>query len=424
LHHILDIYTHLSHNDGVTDPDALYLTLGSKISAHAELASLESAAKTGKGLSQVHAWDVDYEDGGNDEVTEHEVDQSSKELPSNKLNVEDTGEPDEASHSAQEIVPSAEASEGSTSKDQGTEAGQGELDHEPADKAPVEAHHSPEETEPYHDVHEEKHDNADAPTTESSATIGSVLDATAQSEDAYPDAKEDNWEHPEHYHQPDDEPNGQDFIHENVDEQHMGEHHDDPDSEEAQDETHHEEIQVLETGTDAGDVNEKSEYDEEPAEESNPEADSQDGLVDQGEDHQSQGESESTVGNVPHEGHADLRVHNQDDDFDPENDLLGIAEDVLQSTQDDHDQPENPEDDLATPPGEEVDAHESQDGEGENDDLYVDLETSETVELGDKDQSPADAQLIDNASAKRSREEEDEWDFADTNPDLKRRRPS
>lgn len=427
LHHILDIYTHLSHNDGVTDPDALYLTLGSKISAHAELASLESAAKTGKGLSQVHAWDVDYEDGGNDEVTEHEVDQSSKDLPSNKPNVEDTGKPDEASHSVQEIAPSAEAetSGSNTFKGQGADASQAELDHAHADKAPSEENRSQEGAEPYHDVHEEKHDNAEAPMTESSTTIGSVPDATAQSEDDYPDANEDNWEHPEHYHQPDDEPNGQDLNHENVDEHHIGEHHDDPHSEEAQDETHDEEVQVLETSTDAEDVNEKPEYDEEPGEESNPEADSQDGLVDQNEDYRSQGESESTVGNVPHEEHADLQAHNQDYGFGPEDDLLGIAEDVLQSTQNDHDdQPDNPEDDLATPPGEEVDAHGSQDGEGGNDDLYVDLEPSETVELGDTDQSPADAQPIDNASAKRSREVEDEWDFADTNPDLKRRRPS
>lgn len=423
----MDIYTHLSHNDGATDPDALYLTLGSKISAHAELASLESAAKTGKGLSQVHAWDVDYDDGGNDGATEHEVDQSTKDLPSNKPDVEDTGEPEDASHSVQETAPSAEAkaSERSTSKDQGTEAGQKELDHEHGDQALAEETHSPEETEPSHEVHEGKHDNAEAPTTESSATIGSVPDVTAQSEDAYPDANEDNWEHPEHFHQPDEEPNGQDFNQENVDEQHIGEHHDDLDSREAQNETHHGEVQVLETGTDAEDVNETPEYDEEPGEESHPEADPQEGLVDQGEDHQSQGESESTVGNVPHEEHeehADLQAHNQENDFDHEDDLLGISEDVLQDNHED--QPENPEDDLATPPGEEVDAHGSQDREGENDDLYVDLETSETVEIGDTGQSPADSQPTDNASAKRSREEEDEWDFADTNPDLKRRRPS
>ena len=424
----MEIYTHLSHNDGVTTPDALYLTLGSKISAHAELASLDSAAKTGKGLSQVHAWDVDYEDGGNDEATEHEVDESSNDLLSNKPGAEDTREPGEASHSVQETAPSieAKASETSTSKDEGTGAGQEEIDHQQGDSASEETH-SPDEAEPQHDDHEEKHDNAEAPTTESSATIGSVPDGTTQTEDTYPDANEDTWEHPQQDHKADDEPSGQDTNHENVDEGHMGEHHDEQHFEEVEDEVPQEGATVSETGADVKDVNPKSEYDEGPGEESNPEADSQDGLVDQGEDddHQSQGESEATVGNVPNEEHADLQAHNHEYDFGPEDDLLGIAEDVLQSTQDDHDdQTENPEDDLATPPGEELEAHGSQDDEGENDELYVDFETSETIELGETDHSPADSQPIDNASAKRSREEEDEWDFADTNPDLKRRRPS
>jgi hypothetical protein len=78
---------------------------------------------------------------------------------------------------------------------------------------------------------------------------------------------------------------------------------------------------------------------------------------------------------------------------------------------------------VTTPPAEELDGHESHIGKGEEDDLYADFETSETIELGETDHSPADSQPHDNTSTKRSREDDD-WDFADADPELKRRRPS
>ncbi|GLA88530.1 hypothetical protein AtubIFM56815_002986 [Aspergillus tubingensis] len=56
LHQIVDLYLRLCHNDGVEEPEALYLSLSTRPTVAAELSSLSIAANEGKGLSEVY-WD-------------------------------------------------------------------------------------------------------------------------------------------------------------------------------------------------------------------------------------------------------------------------------------------------------------------------------------------------------------------------------
>ncbi|PYH88296.1 hypothetical protein BO71DRAFT_414205 [Aspergillus ellipticus CBS 707.79] len=62
LSQIVDLYLRLCHNDGVNEPEALYLTLSTKLTASAELSDLLVAANEGKGLSEIHS-SVGYVEG-------------------------------------------------------------------------------------------------------------------------------------------------------------------------------------------------------------------------------------------------------------------------------------------------------------------------------------------------------------------------
>ncbi|KAL5362878.1 hypothetical protein BJX96DRAFT_110408 [Aspergillus floccosus] len=57
LHQIVDLYLRLCHNDGVDEPEALYLTLSTRLTIAAEVSDLLLAASEGKGLSEIHSWD-------------------------------------------------------------------------------------------------------------------------------------------------------------------------------------------------------------------------------------------------------------------------------------------------------------------------------------------------------------------------------
>ncbi|KAL4934498.1 uncharacterized protein BDV17DRAFT_8686 [Aspergillus undulatus] len=58
LKQIVDVYLQLCHNDGIEEPEALYLTLTTKRTAAEELSELMLAASEGKGLSEIQAWEV------------------------------------------------------------------------------------------------------------------------------------------------------------------------------------------------------------------------------------------------------------------------------------------------------------------------------------------------------------------------------
>ncbi|KAF7595314.1 hypothetical protein BBP40_006563 [Aspergillus hancockii] len=57
LYQIVDLYLQLCHNDGVDEPEPLYLTLSTKLTISAEVSDLLLAASEGKGLSEIHVWD-------------------------------------------------------------------------------------------------------------------------------------------------------------------------------------------------------------------------------------------------------------------------------------------------------------------------------------------------------------------------------
>ncbi|PWY90031.1 hypothetical protein BO70DRAFT_349998 [Aspergillus heteromorphus CBS 117.55] len=55
LSEIVDLYLRLCHNDGVNEPEALYLTLSTKLTISAEMSDLLVAANEGKGLSEIQS---------------------------------------------------------------------------------------------------------------------------------------------------------------------------------------------------------------------------------------------------------------------------------------------------------------------------------------------------------------------------------
>lgn len=61
LNQIINLYLHLCDNDGIDEPEALYLTLSTRLTIPAAVSDLLAAANEGKGLSEIYPWD-EYED--------------------------------------------------------------------------------------------------------------------------------------------------------------------------------------------------------------------------------------------------------------------------------------------------------------------------------------------------------------------------
>lgn len=440
LHQILNVYLRLCHNDGTDEPDALYLSLTSKPTCHSELAALVAAADEGKGLSQIHEW---Y---GYDEAEEagHAEDKTAiaeeTEQPHDTTTADESGqemvhELDEATqdngpfveshHEVHEATDSgenhAEVDHESTADDQEAEGGT----HEEAQEAKEED--IAEETPGGQDnENEEEHYDSEAQHTDSSATVASVSHENQQVEIGATASVESN----DLGQQVEESADVQDFEHEDVSKQaetyeteNPEDSHDTHAGEHATQET---EDHADENPNDPAVVPEDEEY---PA-----------GNIDDG----SYEQSESTLEPARRE---DAAHHEQTPEL--EDDLLGIAEDLMQSPaknrQNGQLEPtesfehEHSEDDLATPPppvdngAEDDDADNQQSGDGDGDDDDFDdyypppdlevTEVTEAIELGEEDPSLTDSHTLDNVSTKRSREEEDEWDIAEaTTPELKRRR--
>ncbi|KAJ5649081.1 uncharacterized protein N7484_002804 [Penicillium longicatenatum] len=440
LHQILDIYLRLCHNDGIHDPDALYLSLSSKAAIHHELASLDSAAKEGKGLSQIHLWaDYDEEDPVVGEAAgSHE--QPGPELPQEPQDDQpNTDDGAAASHEA--AVPGHEATdehdEPSGVEDLADEAHQ-EPHHSDADVKTNPGSHSTEaqdkqETHQGEDGHHdnsygiesynEEHDYAEDPRTESTGTVAP--------EDASVEATHDDWENHELSEHHDTNKDNQALDNQNLDDDEDNEFSGADDLEVAdlgvpvqnsETEDHHEDG--------AQGVDSASQHSEEATNEFEATGqyghESEDALEDN-TDPNAYEESESTLENLP-----------QEDSFpeqpqEPENYLLGIAEDVMQTPakNNQHDQADASnganeeyfEDDFTASSFE--DGGDGQQN-SENDYNYdPELDAPEEPELGEMDPSSTDSHAPDNLSVKRSRDEDDEWDITETTtPEIKRRRPS
>jgi len=88
LSQIVELYLQLCHNDGVDEPEPLYLTLSTKLTLPSEISNLFAAANEGKGLSHIHSWE-EYEEGGQDAGDIHEYEGQESEDPAAPVPSED-----------------------------------------------------------------------------------------------------------------------------------------------------------------------------------------------------------------------------------------------------------------------------------------------------------------------------------------------
>ncbi|KAJ5578555.1 uncharacterized protein N7459_007519 [Penicillium hispanicum] len=433
LHQILDIYLRLCHNDGTHEPEALYITLGSKPTVESELAGLDASAKDGKGLSQIHLWD-DYGDAG---LVAEETKNIQEDVETSEDHVYESHDvhPVTQSKKEQEQVPHEfdhDADDTSHAEDRlDHEDVSGSHDPDPPENATVESSHEEEdagqeeqnldqEGSLSHDGYQKERDDSEAPRTESSATVAPVSEPAGTKEpsvEATADGDDD--EHTS-------DPSGED-EHEGEDEEYP--EHDQADGPEVPEfhEAHpNEEGSLEETEDDAHPVDISSIHEQENPRDADAAARDEGALANTAPhdvDHASYEQSESTLDNAPREDPA-FQARTPE----PEDDLLGIAEDLMQTPAKDHqdDQLEYAEGDGAEQyPEDNFDVDDDPSGEADDGDFYPDFEVSEAIELGGADPSLTDSHNPDNPSTKRSREEEDDWEIADTtNPDTKRRRPS
>ena len=57
LRQIINVYLHLCDNESIGEPESLYITLSTKLTASAAISELATAANEGKGLSEIFSWD-------------------------------------------------------------------------------------------------------------------------------------------------------------------------------------------------------------------------------------------------------------------------------------------------------------------------------------------------------------------------------
>lgn len=442
LHQILDIYLRLCHNDGMDKPEALYLALTSKLAVDSELDRLSAAANEGKGLSQVDTWDEVDEDGV-----------PVQEGPPPAYSAEESHV--DQTYPDQSLPQSSESVQGEAShEDESLNAKAVETAHEEAGFAPSAADHEVEveahshnvvedvqdaeaekahlsrplhDAQPTHDDDQDDRYDSEAHKTESSAT---VVEATATNE------------HADHVSAGDIEG----AVEQDVADDLVGDGANLEEFDQEQPESvnfeEHDDFAYEESLTEENEDHDQIIHEHESIHEADvaPEDESASAANFAGDDERvSHHQPESTVETVAQEDAAD-----QENTPEPEDDLLDIPEDLVQAPaknqpegRHDHTEEAHPEqfdeyedeehandDELAAPATDQDGADDHQSAE-DFDDYYPppDLEVTEALELGGIDLPHTDTQNHDNLSVKRSRDEEEEEDIADTTtPDTKRRR--
>ncbi|KAJ5625016.1 hypothetical protein N7510_001325 [Penicillium lagena] len=441
LHQILDLYLKLCHNDGSNEPEALYLTLSTKMTVSAEIADLLAAANEGKGLSELHGWDEtnkvapisegvadSHETEHTEETYEYQQDQSTHETNKAPSTVQE--EP-VASNEPSDQVPEVHAVQEQLLETHGDE--QHDLDgHEVEAVEAVsksEAAPGKDEVHEAEGLHHEEHVlhddeefyDSEGHKTESTATVAAPSGAKepeAPNEEVSADSTDPISNHhgelsegedfgDEDIHEQGDETHGpgngleeEEFegdypAEDNGDEEADGILHDDLDP--AHDEEH---IAGPDGGPQAGDAAAEISQDQ------------------------------------PHSMLEDALQHvsaHEEQTPEPADDLLGIAEDLMQTPAKNDpsgdlehatgaDEDEFPDDELLTPPplaGDAPDEHQF------DDDDYFDLEASGDGELHETDLGLTETPSHENGSTKRARDLEDEWDEEETTtPDTKKPRSS
>lgn len=439
MHQILDIYLRLCHNDGTDEPEALYLTLTSKLGVDSELEGLSAAASEGKGLSQIHAWsEVDDDGACGGEVPPQEPAQPAEEshvdqtypdqsVPQDREDVEGEaslgdGPLSKAVETAPEeaySAPSAAEQVAEVKFDSQTVEDDGQ--HAQVDEA--QARQLSNEAQPTHadDQDDDRYDS-EAHKTESSAT---VVEGAATNEHAGNASAEDVEGVVEHDGADDLADDG--ANQENIDQEQIETFHYDE----------HDDFAYEESLTEENDDHGQGVLQHESIHETDvaPEDDSASAAKLAADDeHVPLQPPESTFEEAVQED-ATYREHTPE----AEDDFLEIAEDLLQTPaknhsesqhehaegtdpeqSDEYEDEENANDDgLAAPSADQDGADECQSTAEDYDDYYPppDLEVTEALELDGTETT------LDNLSTKRSRDDEEEWDIADTTtPDTKRRR--
>lgn len=471
LHQILDLYLRLCRNDGTTEPDALYLTLSTKRAFPAEICDLNDAAIEGKKLSELHSelhsWDeYDEAEAGSDEdlgahgAEEHEdevyyTNEAQKELSITEvqtapapgeeqaLDSEQSQVQPEAVSDAQPEIVHAQDEDRSTSRERSAGAA-------PESESHLAQPEQPENKELDHfDVSrhlekdpEQEHDHGHADINEEHYdSEGRQSDSTATVA-AMPGASETK-EHTQHVPLDVAADAGRD---QNDDENYYGE---DPENDDlgAEEYYEHEDIGSVDdseafqkeiTGSENADVDAKEPadqpfvLDEEDADELDaPPTDEvvSEILLQDETKHPSHDQPAWPLDGGLHDA-SDKKEQSPE----PADDLLGIAVDLMQTPPKDTENDaldhfegidyDEPEDELDAPVAADDEGADHEFDENHFGDYDTRFEQSEAVELVGTDPSLTDPQTNQSSSAKRSREDEDDWDLVETTADTKRRRSS
>ncbi|GAD95721.1 conserved glutamic acid-rich protein [Paecilomyces variotii No. 5] len=120
LSQIVGLYLDLCRNDGIDEPEPLYLTLSTKLTLPAEISNLLAAAGEGKGLSHIYQWE-EYEDeqqigtspvhGGEEEEEEEEEEEAEEQAKPESSEQTAQVEAPEPGHTEEERVDRQPASE-------------------------------------------------------------------------------------------------------------------------------------------------------------------------------------------------------------------------------------------------------------------------------------------------------------------------
>lgn len=436
LNQILDIYLRLCYNDGTNDPEALYITLDSKPTVESELAGLDSSAKEGKGLSHLRLWD-DYGDAG---LVAEETKNIQNDVESSRVSHENEfhqdqpiSQPGEEKEQEQVLHDSHHAcdtkdAEDSVDHESVPDSHEVEPEHvvnlqsEEDDVDQVEGEYQENAPSQGDDAQNEERDVSEASKTESSTTVVPVSEPTETKEPSV-EAADLREGAAEQYgvNQQDDEPNDDNDV---THEEHFEQNGNDG-KEESELYEEYVDGEIGETEDDAHPADNAPTHHEERPEDINVvpgDDDVSTKAVPQDVDDASHGQSALSSDNTA-QADSTYQAHT----LEPEDDLLGIAEDLMQTPAQDsqNDQAGYTEGVEFEPhPEDHVTADDQLSGETGDGGFDPDFDVSEGVDLGGTDSSLTDSHTHENCT-KRSREEEDDWEIPEAAiPDNKRRRPS
>ncbi|KAL1872847.1 hypothetical protein Plec18167_006497 [Paecilomyces lecythidis] len=116
LSQIVGLYLDLCRNDGIDEPEPLYLTLSTKLTLPVEISNLLAAAGEGKGLSHIYQWE-EYEDEqqietspahGEEEEGEEKEEEQAKPKSSEQVAPVEAPEPDQTEEEHVDRQPASE----------------------------------------------------------------------------------------------------------------------------------------------------------------------------------------------------------------------------------------------------------------------------------------------------------------------------